>query len=206
MFLKAIACLLAQRTFGNVIHDIVLKYDSLHKSKLCRFKKLSIKLKKADLDLTFLPNGRTFNVIPKFLAYVLPYTKDEDSRFIRKCLLRKGMRKRRDERYRLEKQLRNIRTEICSILSSTDKYIIQHLIDQNVQKMVKLTIKTHEKKLKNLTKNLMLPVTSTDTVLNLLSVKLTEEELGILKYGLKHPIESRFINKTDVLTRFDFIH
>ena len=116
------------------------------------------------------------------------------------------MRKRKDERYRLEKQLRNIRTEICSILSSTDKYIIQHLIDQNVQKMVKLTIKTHEKKLKNLTKNSMLPVTSTDTLLNLLSVKLTEEELGILKYGLKHPFESRFINKTDVLTTFDFIH
>ena len=195
-----------QRTFGKVIHDIVLKYDSLDKSKLCRFKKLSIKLKEADLDLTFLSNGQTFNVIPKFLAYVLPYTNDEDSRFIRKRLLRKGMRKRRDERYRLEKQLRNIRTEICSILSSTDKYIIQHLIDQNVQKMVKLTIKTHEKKLKNLTKNSMLPVTSTDTVLNLLSVKLTEEELGILKYGLKHPIESRFINKTDVLTTFDFIH
>ena len=170
------------------------------------FEKLSVKLKKADLDLTFLSNSRTFNFIPKFLAYNLPYTNDEDSRFIRKRLLRKGMRKRRDERYRLEKQLRNIRTEICSILSSTDKYIIQHLIDQNVQKMVKLTIKTHEKKLKNLTKNSMLPVTSTDTVLNLLSVKLTEEELGILKYGLKHPIESRFINKTDVLTTFDFIH
>ena len=56
--------------------------------------------------------------------------------------------------------------------------------------MVKLTVKTREKKLKNLTKNSVLPFTSTDTVLNLSSVKLTEEELGILKYGLKHPILS----------------
>ena len=52
----------------------------------------------------------------------------------------------------------------------------------------------------------MLPFTPTETVLNLSSIKLTEEELGVLKYGLKHPIEPRFINKTDVLTTFDFIH
>ena len=147
----------------------------------------------------------TFKVIPKFLAYNLPYTNDEDSRFIRKRLLRSAIKKRRDERYKLEKQLQNIRTEICSILSSTDKYIILHLIDQNVQKMVKLTIKTHEKKLKNFKKNSVLPFTPTDTVLNLSSIKLTDEELGVLKYGLKHPIEPRFINKTDMLTTFDFI-
>ena len=51
----------------------------------------------------------------------------------------------------------------------------------------------------------MLPFTPTETVLNLSSIKLTEEELGVLKYGLKHPIEHTFINKTDVLTTFDFI-
>ena len=52
----------------------------------------------------------------------------------------------------------------------------------------------------------MLPFTPTDTVLNLSSIKLREEDLGILKYGLKHPSEPRFINKTDVLTTFDFTH
>ena len=206
LFLKVIVCPLMQLTFGNVLHDIVLKYDNLDKSKLRRFEKLSIKLKKADLDLTFLSNCRTFNVIPKFLAYNLPYTNDEDSRFIRKRLLRSAIKKRRDERYRLEKQLQNIRAEICAILSSTDKYIIQHLIDQNVQKMVKVTIKTHEKKLKNLTKNSVLLFTPTDTVLNLSSIKLTEEELRVLTYGLKHPTEPTLINKTDLLNAFDFIH
>ena len=153
-----------------------------------------------------MSNCPTFNVISKFLAYNLPYTNDEDSRFIRKRSLRSAIKKRRDERYRLEKQLQNIRTEICSILKSIDKYIILRLIDQNVQKMVKVTIKTHEKKLKNLTKNLVLPLTPTETVLNLSSIKLTEEELDVFKYGLKHPIEPRFISKTDVLTTIDFIH
>ena len=84
--------------------------------------------------------------------------------------------------------------------------VILHLMHQNVQKMVKLTIKMHEKKLKNLTKNSVLPFTPTDTVLNSSSIKLTEEELDVLKYGFKHPIDPRFINKTDALTTLDFIH
>ena len=40
---------------------------------------------------------------------------------------------------------------------------------------------------------------------SLSSFKLTEEELGIFKYGLKHRFEPTFINKTDVLITFDFI-
>ena len=51
----------------------------------------------------------------------------------------------------------------------------------------------------------MLPFTPTETVLNLSGIQLKEEELGVLKYGLKHPIETRFINKTDLLTTFDLI-
>ena len=35
---------------------------------------------------------------------------------------------------------------------------------------------------------------------------LTTEELEVLKYGLKHPIYPLRINKTDILTTFDFIH
>ena len=56
LFLKLIVCLLVQQTFENVIHSNVLKYDSLDKSRLRQFEKLSIKLKKADLDLTLLSN------------------------------------------------------------------------------------------------------------------------------------------------------
>ena len=54
--------------------------------------------------------------------------------------------------------------------------------------------------------NLNQAFTPTKTVLNLSGIQLKEEELGVLKYGLKHPIETRLINKTDVLTTFDFIH
>ena len=72
--------------------------------------------------------------------------------------------------------------------------------------MVNLTVRTHEKKLKNLTRNVVLRFTPTDTVINLSKKKLTEEELDILEFGIKHSIEPLRINKTDVLTTFDFIH
>ena len=65
-------------------------------------------------------------------------------------------------------------------------YIISRLIKKNVKTMVKSTMLTHEKKLCNLTQNTVLPFTSTDTVLNLSSSKLTDEEMNILRYGLKY--------------------
>ena len=67
-------------------------------------------------------------------------------------------------------------------------------------------MKTHDKKLSNLTKRLSLPFTTTETVHNLSSKLLITDEFEVLKYGLKHPIHPLQINKTDILTTFDFIH
>ena len=58
----------------------------------------------------------------------------------------------------------------------------------------KTTFITHEKKLKELMCNVVLPFTPAETVLNLSGIRL------------KHSIEPLHINKTDVLTTFDFIH
>ena len=52
----------------------------------------------------------------------------------------------------------------------------------------------------------MLPFTPVEAVLNLSATRLTDVELEILKNGLKHSIEPLYINKTDVLITFDFIH
>ena len=72
--------------------------------------------------------------------------------------------------------------------------------------MVKTTVRAHEKKLKELTRNVVLPFTPAETVLNLSTTRLSDDELEILKDGLKHSIEPLYISKTDVLTTFDFIH
>ena len=72
--------------------------------------------------------------------------------------------------------------------------------------MVKTTDRTHKKNLKELTRNVVLPFTPAETVLNLSGTRLSDDELEILKDGLKHSTEPLHINKTDVLTTFDFVH
>ena len=100
------------------------KYSELSASKLHKLEKVSIKLKKADLDIAFLSNCKVFNVIPKFLALNLPNTNDSDSRFFRKQLLRSALKKRKNERYKLDKEFQKICIEVYGLLSSLDHYII----------------------------------------------------------------------------------
>ena len=83
---------------------------------------------------------------------------------------------------------------------------MDNAIKKNVYKCAAKTIKTHEKKLINLTKNITLPFTDSETVHNLPNVTLTTEGLELLKYCLKHPIHPLQLNKRDILTTFDFIH
>ena len=91
-------------------------------------------------------------------------------------------------------------------LSSVDLYILKKCIRHNVEKVVNNVISTQEKKLKNLTKNIQILFTSDETIRNLSSYELTEEEAEILKYGLKHSTEPKHLLKTDILTTFEQIH
>ena len=67
------------------------------------------------------------------------------------------------------------------MLSGLDCDIIRALIKKNVNCMVKTTIRTHEKKLKELTRNVVLPFTPAETVLILSGTRLTDDELEIIK-------------------------
>ena len=80
------------------------------------------------------------------------------------------------------------------------------MIKKNVYKCAVKTIKTHEKKLRNLTKNVTLPFTDTENIRNFSNVTLMTEVLELLKYGLKNPLHPLQVTKTDILTTIDFIH
>ena len=149
LFIKILTCFILHRTFGNVIYETVQKCNQLSTSKQHKLEKLSIKLKKADLDITFLSDCKVFNVIPKFLVFNLPDTNDRDLRFIRKQVLQSALKKRKDERYKLEKELWKINIEVYGLLSSLDCYIIKVLIKKNVNCMVKTTVRTHKKNSKS---------------------------------------------------------
>ena len=71
-FLRVIVTLLSLRPFGNIIHDIAGKYGKkVSISDLRKFEKTSIKVSKAELDLNFLKNCLSFNVLTcNFATYL----------------------------------------------------------------------------------------------------------------------------------------
>ena len=72
------------------------KYENVEVLQLRKLESLSIKTRKAELDINLLRNCKIFNVIPKFLSFNLPYTNEVDSKFICKILLRSALNKRQD--------------------------------------------------------------------------------------------------------------
>ena len=97
-------------------------------------------------------------------------------------------------------------TRISSVLNSLDSYILRKAVAHSVAKAANQFIKTHEKKLKNLTRNSVLPFTSSEVVTNLSSSVLTPEQVDALKFGLTHSVCPPSINKTDVFTCFEMIN
>ena len=82
----------------------------------------------------------------------------------------------------LKRSLSTYEKEIQNILSSEDKFILDRAVEKNVERSTKTIIKTHQKKIKNLTKNIALPFAHNETIHNLSTVTLTTEELDFSKY------------------------
>ena len=195
------------RNFGNIIYDITQHYDGQVSVKsLRKLEKLYIKLDKATLDINFLNNCKKFGVIPKFLYFNLPYTNNNDAKAIRRRLLRSALRKRNKEKRSIKNDLDNHVIEMRKLLTGFEWYTLYKSIQKNVEKKRTKIIETHEKKLVNLTHNKILPFQHEDIITNLSSYQLTEEELGLLKFGLSHAIPPLKLNRTDIFMTFDMIN
>ena len=80
------------------------------------------------------------------------------------------------------------------------------LLKRNVKKKENAVLKTHQKKIRNLTKNSINPFTDTEVVKNLSSKHLTNEELDLLKFGLHCSLLPSRIFKTNVFVSFEVMH
>ena len=166
----------------------------------------NIKARKAELDLNFLRNCQSFGVFPKFICFHLPATTNrQDVLAFRKRLLRSAIRKRSKEFHKLVLQRDNLLEHSSTILNTLDRYILQKSIAHNVSKTSVQFIKAPDKKLKKLTKNVVLPFTSKETITNLSGHNLTPDQLEALKFGLTHSIYPPTISKTDVFACFELI-
>ena len=97
-------------------------------------------------------------------------------------------------------------TRVRGILNSVDFYILNRTLHHNITKATPHFVKTHHKKLKNLTRNKSIPFTSNETVTNLSFHSLTSEQLNILKFVFTHSIRPARINESDVFTCFELIN
>jgi len=120
--------------------------------------------------------------------------------------LRSAIAKRSKELRKLIRVREQLTARVQDILNRVDFYILNRTLHHNVTKATTHFVKTHHKKLKNLTRSKSIPFTSDETVTNLSSHSLAPEQLNILKFGLTHSIHPPKINESDVFTCFELIN
>ncbi|XP_057298046.1 uncharacterized protein LOC130628959 [Hydractinia symbiolongicarpus] len=173
---------------------------------LRKYEKLSYKVEKKNLDLTFLRNCQSFNVTPKFLCFNLPHTNFNDGRLIRKRLLKSAIHKGEKERIKLGKDYVNHGQSLSDTLNSIDFYVLRKAAEKSVEKSIRKYIFTHEKKLRSLTKNVAQPFTADEIVTNLSPYNLLDDESEILKNGLSFAIPPSILRETDVFVSLEMIY
>ena len=112
--------------------------------------------------------------------------------------------------YGIKKKLRKNAIRINGItikykLNNFDWYILVRLIKRNIKNKENSVLKSHQKKIKNLTNNSTNMFTHRELVKNLSSKQLTNEELDLLKFSLHHSLPPSRIYKTNIFVSFKMI-
>ena len=200
---KFLAALLVCRPFGSIIKDIAEKYEQLNVADLRKLEKLTLKWKKAELDLTFLKNCKLFGVYPKFVIFPIPTQHQQDAPNIRKRLLKSAIHRRTTDRAQLGKEKDIVSKLVKTTLSILDFFVLQKALSKNLENFTNSVVKTHDKKLANLTRNHSLPLSAADVIQNLSSSMLSKEEEEVLKFGLKYALPPLKISKSDVVSEME---
>ena len=105
----------------------------------------------------------------------------------------------------MTKDLDAINDNLSLILTSVDFFILNKAIHKNCQDVVNVIVKTHHKKLQNLTKNEVLPFRNNEVITNLSNYRLSDNEASLLKNGLYFAIPPANLIKTNILVSFENI-
>ncbi len=206
IFLSVARNFLLARPFGRIIYDVAARYDEINVGDLRKLEKITIKIKRIKNDIAFLKNCQTFQVFPKFVTFRLPLTTEYDTRAIRKRLLRSAIHRRIMEKKKMESKLNELINKTKNILNRMDWMIVNRSIQKNVKKEDAKHVANHEKKLQNLTRNKVLPLTAEEVITNLSNYTLTDEEKSLLKNGLKFSLPPAKLLRSDVVTAFEMMN
>ena len=177
----------------------------LSASDIRNLEKCDKKRNKALLDINFLKNCKTLNVFPKLIHFDIPLADRNEVRSIKKRLLKNALHKRCREQKNLHVDFEKKIQFIISRCDSITWFLLYKSIQRNVKKEESNILKTHQKKLRNLTRNAMLPFELYDVVTNLSKYQLNVDEMDLLKNGLEFLIPPRVLKKTGVFCQFDMI-
>ena len=166
IYLKLSTNAMKLRSFGNLIYDFTFKYNGIGNVKqLRKWEKLQIKVKIAELDLTLFCQAD--NVYPIFLAFNILHSNRTDDEAIRKRLLKSTINRGRKEHLKLAKDLKVVKGNLNLVFTSVDLFILNKAIHKICQNVVNAIVKTHHKKLQNLTKNEVLPSKNNEGITSL---------------------------------------
>ena len=143
------------------------------------------------------------NVFPKFIQFDIPLANRYDVTSNKKRLLKNALHKRCREQKNLHVDFEKKIQFIISTCDSITWFLLYKSIQRNVKKKESNILKTHQKKLRNLIRNTLLPFELYDVVTNLSKYQLSEMDL--LKNGLEFSVPPRVLKKTDVFCQFDMI-
>ena len=158
---------------------------------------------KAKRDVTFLQNCKTNNVFPKFVRW--KNTKYKTLRERIKYYTRKlndALNKRRKELNKLLTENDNLKLNLLSSTSWMKAQLILFSVKRLQSNLCKTVLARHEKKLDALIINKRIhdgvDINPNSIITNLSNVELNEDEIYVLKVGLKHcllirPRESEMI-------------
>ena len=85
-------------------------------------------------------------------------------------------------------------------------FTCENYLEANVNKEDAKHVATHEKKLQNLTRNSVLPLTAEEVIKNLSNYALTDEEKLLLKNGLQFSLPPAKLLRSDVVTAFEMMN
>ena len=153
LFLKILVSLVLSRHFGNIIHDIAQNYMHINVNDLWKLEKLQIKRNKAQLDINFLITCKNFGVFSKIINVYLLNVDEKDMSGIKKKLQKNAIHKRIWERNDIDKKIKNVELQIKHKLYNFDWYILVKILKPNVKNKENAVLKTHQKKIRNLTTN-----------------------------------------------------
>ena len=136
--IKILTCLLLYRSFGNVIHNIAANSNGLlFASDIRNLEKCYKKRNKALLDINFLKNCKTLNVLSKFTQFDIPLVNKSDIRFIKKQFLKNALHKRcraqKNLHVDLEKKIQFINVDATVSLSFFYTILINAMLKKRRQ-------------------------------------------------------------------------